>query len=160
MSALCVICNRCGVWLHRCPNCDWWDVLFSRSREVVCGHCNSRYQTTPLLGSSDDTEEETGDTAGHVYVLVNSTMPGIVKIGKTQGDPEARAAELSGTGVAVPFVVAYSELVEDCHEVERLVHAILAPHRVNEKREFFRVSSRRAIEALREAIDQTRRTNS
>ena len=44
---------------------------------------------------------------GWVYVLVNSSMPGIAKVGRTTRAPRDRAAELSGvTGVATPFIVA------------------------------------------------------
>lgn len=81
-------------------------------------------------------------------------MPGYVKIGKTKNDPEERAAALHGTGVPVPFVVAYSELVSNCHAVERLVHERLAPFRVNDKREFFKISPREAIDVLKEIAAQ------
>ena len=41
---------------------------------------------------------------GYVYVLINSSMPNLVKIGKTTKDPNERVKELSSaTGVATPF---------------------------------------------------------
>ena len=46
---------------------------------------------------------------GLVYVLTNSGMPGMVKIGMTQrADLEQRMKELYGTGVPVPFECAYA----------------------------------------------------
>lgn len=46
---------------------------------------------------------------GHIYILVNPSMEGLVKIGKTTRDPESRARELSqATGVPTPFYVAFS----------------------------------------------------
>ncbi len=77
---------------------------------------------------------------GWVYVLVNSSMPGIAKVGRTTRAPGDRAAELSGvTGVATPFIVAYEQAFADCHAAERAIHAELDRRglRVHAKREFF-----------------------
>lgn len=122
-----------------------------------CSWCNAETWKAPTppdhrVDDPEITGTQTGK--GHVYVFVNSSMPGKVKVGKTRKDPTARAAELSGTGVPVPFVVAYSVLVSDCDEVERLVHARLAASRVNEKREFFKVSSQEAIDVLLEIAER------
>jgi hypothetical protein len=68
---------------------------------------------------------------GHVYILLNASIPGLLKIGMTARAPEERARELSqGTGVPAPFSVAYSEEVPDCQAAEALIHARLAPFRV------------------------------
>ena len=77
---------------------------------------------------------------GFLYALANSSMPGLVKVGKTTRSPTDRAAELSGvTGVATPFMVVYEQLFQDCHFAESFVHAYLAEkgHRVADNREFF-----------------------
>ncbi len=77
---------------------------------------------------------------GWVYVLVNSSMPGLSKVGCTTRAPHDRAAELSGvTGVATPFVVAYEQAFADCHAAERAIHAELDQRglRVHARREFF-----------------------
>jgi hypothetical protein len=37
--------------------------------------------------------------AGYIYVLENETIPGLVKIGSTERNPEDRAKELMTTGV-------------------------------------------------------------
>ena len=78
-----------------------------------------------------------------IYVLVNSSMPGMVKVGRTARQPADRAAELSGaTGVATPFVLAFEQEFADGVQAEELVHAELDRRRlrVAANREFFRGS--------------------
>lgn len=89
---------------------------------------------------------------GFVYVLINFSMPDMVKIGLTAGETsEVRASRLSAsTGVPTKFVVVYDELVADCQEVERRLHARFEPYRVNSRREFFRIPIKTAIQALQE----------
>jgi hypothetical protein len=91
-------------------------------------------------------------TSGYVYVMINSSLTGIVKIGKTQNSPEERAKELSSaTGVPAPFFVAYSAYFADCSAAEIFVHRLLGNNRLANNREFFRVSVQLAIAAVREA---------
>ncbi len=81
---------------------------------------------------------------GYIYVLVNSSMPGLVKVGKTTRDPTQRVAELSGaTGVATPFVLAFKQLFDDCDLAELQIHYELESqgHRVSTGREFFRTET-------------------
>ena len=76
-------------------------------------------------------------SCGFIYVLVNSSMPGLVKIGKTTRRPSDRVRELSGvTGVPTPFVVAYEEYFADCDEAETYLHSNLSNSgiRVSESR--------------------------
>lgn len=87
--------------------------------------------------------------AGYIYLLVNSSMVGLVKIGKTERQPSGRADELSlATGVPTPFVVGYNTFVNDCDEAERLIHQHLATFRANARREFFQVSATDAIHVI------------
>lgn len=77
---------------------------------------------------------------GYLYVLANSSMPGLVKIGKTTRNPSERAAELSGvTGLPTPFIVVYEQLFQDCTYAEVFVHTYLEQKgcRVSDNREFF-----------------------
>jgi hypothetical protein len=88
---------------------------------------------------------------GHIYILVNPSMEGLVKIGKTTRDPESRAREVSqATGVPTPFYVAFSILVADCHSAEEYVYAILEHNgfKRSPNREFFQMPLRTAIEVL------------
>ena len=40
---------------------------------------------------------------GFVYALINPSMEGLVKVGKTKRDPKGRANELSGATGVTPF---------------------------------------------------------
>ena len=57
---------------------------------------------------------------GIVYVLTNPAMPGMVKIGKTGREVEARLNDLYTTGVPLPFECAYAARVADMDKVESL----------------------------------------
>ena len=65
------------------------------------------------------------------------TMPGIVKIGLTEGSVEERIKQLSAaSGVPLLFECYYAAEVDDMERVEKLLHQLFAEHRVNPKREF------------------------
>lgn len=94
---------------------------------------------------------------GYVYALLNSTIPGLVKIGKTERDPDERAKELSGaTGIPTPFAVAYAEWFQDCSAAEDYVHALLEQKgfRVARNREFFCAPLKAAIQAIMKAKER------
>lgn len=91
--------------------------------------------------------EYSGANPGFVYILVNPAIPALVKIGRTIGQPELRAREVSrGTGVPAEYVVAWACPVDDCAVVERLIHDRLADHRYRTNREFFELPVAEAIE--------------
>lgn len=82
--------------------------------------------------------------SGYVYVLSNSSMPGLLKIGRSIHGGQSRARNMYQTGVPAPFVLEFEMLV-DCPEIiEALAHEALQDHRVNESREFFSVDVRTA----------------
>jgi hypothetical protein len=88
---------------------------------------------------------------GYIYILINPSIAGLVKIGKTTRDPEERARELSqATGVATPFTVAYTVAFADCDLAERSFHSVLELNgfRLTSSREFFQVPLQRAIDLL------------
>ena len=68
-------------------------------------------------------------STGFVYILLNESYRGLVKIGKSRRHPNLRAKELSGTGVLHPYLVAYYEKVSDCDLAESLVHEELKQFR-------------------------------
>jgi hypothetical protein len=76
---------------------------------------------------------------GYIYALLNESFIGSVKIRKSTRHPETRAAELSGTSVPHPFLVAYYEKVSDCDLAEKRVHEELKQFRESRNREFFKV---------------------
>ncbi len=95
---------------------------------------------------------------GRVYVLTNSVMPGLVKIGYTLATVEGRIKELFTTGVPSDFVIAYQVEVRAPSSLEAVVHKKLTEYRENQNREFFRCSVEIAISTVRglaiEIIDE------
>lgn len=91
---------------------------------------------------------------GFVYILSNPSMPGIVKIGKTTRDVQARAGELFQTGVPTQFEVEHYVLSPDCNWLEAWVHSILPDLRVSGQREFFRMSVVDAIQILDSSLSE------
>lgn len=88
---------------------------------------------------------------GYLYVLSNQAMPGLVKIGRTNRQPEARALELRTTGVPHPFKLEFSVRVADAALAEAQVHRLLSERgaRTAGDREFFHLTVDEAIEALK-----------
>jgi hypothetical protein len=77
---------------------------------------------------------------GQVYVLTNEMIPGLVKVGKTEGLSTDRANGLSSaTGVPVAFGVFKTYEVNDCDAAEKCAHRVLEASvgRPNKNREFF-----------------------
>lgn len=98
--------------------------------------------------------ESTGES-GYVYVLMNPSMEGIVKIGMTTRDPETRMNELSNaTGVPIAFILVYKEFTVDCTTAEKRIHITLEKHRLSAKREFFRLPVHEAIKCVQEICAQ------
>jgi hypothetical protein len=88
---------------------------------------------------------------GYLYVLVNSSMPGLIKVGCTSRSPAERAAELSAaTGVATPFVLAFEQSFADCEAAEHAIHVALSARgfRISPNREFFRCPPNDAVHAI------------
>lgn len=85
---------------------------------------------------------------GYVYILSNTSMPGLLKIGRSTGGGEHRAKGLYVTGVPERFHLEFELLADDANELETLVHERLQDHRVNDDREFFKCSVDEAIHAL------------
>ena len=84
-----------------------------------------------------------------VYLLTNPTMPDLVKIGRTN-DLETRLRSLSThSGVPAPFECFYACEVRDSVEVERALHEAFGDHRINPKREFFRLNPERVQAILK-----------
>src|SRR5206468_742289 len=75
-----------------------------------------------------------------VYVITNAAMPGLVKIGVTNGDVATRLKQLDTTGMPLPFECFYAAEVKDCAAVEKAIHKAFGDHRVRQSREFFKLS--------------------
>ena len=83
-----------------------------------------------------------------VYILTNEAMPGLVKIGRTNGDLAGRIRGLYQTGVPLPFELYYACEVQDAAFVETQLHEAFGDHRVSKNREFFRLAPERVRAAL------------
>lgn len=94
--------------------------------------------------------------SGYIYVMINQSLPGMVKIGKTKRDPNERAKELSSaTGVPTPFTLVYYRAVANCDLAELTLHNYLEEKgaRVNNNREFFQITTTEAINLVNSLID-------
>lgn len=100
-------------------------------------------------------------TAGYLYLLINRSMPGLVKIGRTSRAPVDRISELSSaTGVPTPFELVYDVLVPDAAAAERAIHDALSTqgHRTSPNREFFEAPIHEVVKMMirvREAADSS-----
>ena len=84
-----------------------------------------------------------------VYILTNPAFPDFVKIGKTK-NLEKRVKSLSShAGMPTPFEVYYACTVEDSAKVEKGLHDGFGDHRINPKREFFRINPERVLAILK-----------
>lgn len=102
---------------------------------------------------SQDTYKINNENAGYIYLMINPSMSGIVKIGLTRRSPEERGDELSrATGVPTPFILVYKEQFNDCVRAEKLIHSILEERgeRVSSNREFFSTEISDAIKIIQE----------
>jgi hypothetical protein len=74
----------------------------------------------------------------------------IVKIGMSDRDPSHfRYAELSTTGVPDPFFVEYYAFTIEPEKLEKDVHDHLSTFRRSQNREFFNISAKDAISAIK-----------
>lgn len=87
---------------------------------------------------------------GYVYIMINTAFPDLIKIGRTIKSSSERASELYTTGTPGKFVVVYDVLVDDCIEVERVMHELIGDKRYSNNREFFHATTKEAIELLQE----------
>ena len=85
-----------------------------------------------------------------VYVLQNEAMPGLIKIGITHDEQvDKRLQTLYTTGVPLPFECIWAGEVDNCAEIESLIHNAFSDFRINPKREFFKLKPERVIPLLK-----------
>jgi T5orf172 domain-containing protein len=75
-----------------------------------------------------------------VYILTNSAMPGLIKIGRSDQEITTRMRQLDSTGVPLPFECFLAARVDDSPGWERSLHDAFGDHRIRNSREFFRLS--------------------
>lgn len=85
----------------------------------------------------------------YIYVLVNKSVPNMVKIGMTTKTPDERAAQISAaTGVPTPWLVVFQFGCYRSDLLEEEIHEYLSEYRVNTHREMFAISSYAAQEII------------
>lgn len=119
------------------------------------GH--SMHNNVLNLNEYDEPNIEKEDTNGYIYVMINPSLEGMVKIGKTKRDPNERVKELSSaTGVPTPFILVFYKPFRNCDSAEKAIHHILEEKgcRINDNREFFNISSTEAIKIVQLMYDE------
>lgn len=92
---------------------------------------------------------------GIIYVASNVGIPGMVKIGRCGIDQlTIRMKHFSGTNVPFPFECECAFLVDDDTKTEKWLHTIYQDSRVNQAREFFRVSPDAVATAIEPFVRQ------
>ena len=105
---------------------------------------------------SSDQNEEYESTEGFVYVMINPSLEGMVKIGKTTRSPNDRVKELSSaTGIPTPFILVFHKKFKDCHYTEKAIHQYLEKngYRISDNREFFKMPVTDAINVVQLFFD-------
>jgi len=89
-----------------------------------------------------------------IYVLENASMPGLVKIGRTERSVSERVNELSSsTGVPTGFAVVKEYAVANSVEAERIIHERLSDYRLADNREFFKMEAEDATDIIESMLE-------
>src|ERR1017187_3293422 len=92
-----------------------------------------------------------------IYVLENPSMPGMVKIGRTERSVSERVNELSSaTGVPTGFAVVKEYAVTNSVEAERIIHERLSDYRVAENREFFKMEGEDVTDIIESLLEMSK----
>ena len=84
-----------------------------------------------------------------IYVLVNKSMSGMVKIGMTTNTVEERAKQINtATGVPTPWIPVYKFRCYGSRYLEKEVHEYLTQYRVSGNREMFAIDAVTAQETI------------
>jgi hypothetical protein len=88
-------------------------------------------------------------STGHIYVLQNTSVPGVFKIGFTERSVAERLNEInSATGVITPWQIRDFWFTQNPYAAEQEIHERLKDFRVEDNREGFAVS----FDAVRDVI--------
>ena len=83
-----------------------------------------------------------------VYVLANPSFPDFIKIGRCKDIDQRLASLSSNTALPLPFECVFACTVDNPKTVEKTLHETFQKHRVNPRREFFRMSPEPVIKLL------------
>lgn len=92
---------------------------------------------------------------GYVYILSNSDNHGILKIGKTDKDPEERAKQLSRqTGTIGIYQLEWHKEVLNSTMAEKFLHYFFRHFRIRNKKEHFLLSLPVATETAEKVVQK------
>ena len=112
--------------------------------------CEEYQPQTQSSGEEAEEAEEDPALLGSLYVLENSRIPGELKVGRS-ANPHRRARSMS---VSHNFQLKLLATFPGEGRLEPYVHGLLAEHRVpGSSREWFRVSRKRAFDAVSRAME-------
>ena len=123
---------------------------------ATCQHCNAENILTIAQGDSGAPActkcqcilLNYAAVNGYIYILSNSKMGGLLKIGFSVRPVEERIAELnSATGVPAPFVLEAFFLSTNPQSDEKQIHSKLSEQRIPGK-EFFELPTTEALKVV------------
>ena len=94
--------------------------------------------------------------AGYLYIAATKAMPGLVKLGATRRiNPLVRLQELSSASVPYPYKCYGLVFSDDVFDLEKKIHNHFDSKRygLNKHKEFFKITPKEAIEALKEKFN-------
>jgi hypothetical protein len=92
-------------------------------------------------------------TTGHIYVLQNTSVPGVFKIGFTERSVADRVNEInSATGVITPWQIRDFWFTQNPYSIEQEIHRRLEEYRVEDNREGFAVNFMVARDVIFEVL--------
>jgi hypothetical protein len=92
-------------------------------------------------------------STGHIYILQNTSVPGIFKIGFTERSVAERLNEINkATGVITPWQVRDFWFTQEPYLVEQEIHERLKDYRVENNREGFAVNFMVARDVIFEVL--------
>jgi hypothetical protein len=92
-------------------------------------------------------------TTGHIYILQNTSVPGVYKIGFTERSVADRVNEInSATGVISPWQIRDFWFTQNPYLVEQEIHRRLEEYRVEDNREGFAVNFMVARDVIFEVL--------
>ena len=101
----------------------------------------SLYEATQSTDIANEIIEDYEQEQGIVYILKTNTFTKdgheIIKIGFTTQDVESRITQLYTTGVPFKFSLYKSYKIKNYIELEKALHKLLEPFKLNNSREFF-----------------------
>jgi hypothetical protein len=122
---------------------DTIDTWYEKDKQTL----TVNVKTSNLLHSANPKQ-------GSIYIMRNASHAiDLFKIGLTTRDSKSRAKELSSTtGTPDKFLIANEWEVVDCILAEKLIHQRLDEYRVNDKREFFKLDYKLAMQTITEVV--------